>query len=1000
MRLPKSPAEALSATAALATLVAPSAQAVSVAQATAQPDARSAHWPASTKTYLKATHIEGTPLWQLPASELPTGTQLGGIVSSVLGQLPFTLPSPIIPRPPEDTAISPKTTTTPPETTTTTTPPETTTTSTSLVPTTTTSTSSVPTTSTSSVSTTTSSVSTTTTTPSETTTTPPETTTTSTSSVPTSTISSASTTTTTPLENTTTTTTTPLLITTPEPSTTSSTATGVAPPAGPIPTIPGSSGSPSPPDPTASPPDAPDAGTSGGGSSSGSRPSGPQKKPPKKTPPKKTPPKKTPPKNGPSAAGPSVPRLPWSLPGNPFVKPPAPDYDRITDLARCNGPTHAALLKLWEGYRDEALGEFAGLDDLTVDQQTSLNDIAASKAYEALSNDKRKLARAKDILTKIKPGSWEMVEADLTLVNSPETLQGYINWVDALEAQENGNHAQYLHNRLADVIPLDEPIPPVPDLTEQPPISDLTDQPPDMDQMRRNIRYGIDQVPIGAPPSWPLPPSVQPPPVQPPPVQPPPVQPPPVQPPPVQPPPPPPPSPADPPLPPPVQLPPPPPPPPPAPPTPPPGPPDSLVKAFIKAMRRDPPWKTMGAIVAAAVVIGGLVGVGFITAKKDDGDGGNDGGKRFWTRDDGENVECTVPGPSLKTMLLPAWACINGLMQTQTTLLPRLSMSTNMPAIAASPSSPLFHTPTPTPTILTSNTTNATNVTLGEVLRAIIIPDSMTDEQRNLTQYAKYTHPNLYELTELHATAIEVGADTWPDGKWFPETHDSLNELFQTIWGQPGLLNFVTSEFIMPFTVQKFRDNVGHAIWDSIIRVADYLVTQRAEADVGKNNDTAAAAAAAANATTNATQHAAPLTYTYLVGVAMVDSLMYSVGVSVGNDPKTGEPMYLRLGGNMADILGMAALKLGIDPLNLPQVQNQTTTIWDWVAPTYLVSYDDSHRDLVRFKNHTYVTSEMRHVQDLFYAGKSGPMLHYSLGHGKNLPPLQEPQPDNSTETL
>ncbi|KAK6844109.1 hypothetical protein PG995_014219 [Apiospora arundinis] len=323
-----------------------------------------------------------------------------------------------------------------------------------------------------------------------------------------------------------------------------------------------------------------------------------------------------------------------------------------------------------------------------------------------------------------------------------------------------------------------------------------------------------------------------------------------------------------------------------------------------------------------------------------------------------------------------------------------------MPAIAASPSSPLFHAPAPAPApaLLASNATNATNVTLGEVLRAIIIPDSMTDEQRNLTQYAKYTHPNLYELTELHATAIEVGADTWPDGKWFPETHDSLNELFQTIWGQPGLLNFVTSEFIMPFTVQKFRDNVGHAIWDSIVRVADYLVTQRAEADVGKNNDTAAAAAA--NATTNATQHAAPLTYTYLVGVAMVDSLMYSVGVSVGNDPKTGEPMYLRLGGNMADILGMAALKLGIDPLNLPQVQNQTTTIWDWVAPTYLVSYDDSHRDLVRFKNHTYVTSEMRHVQDLFYAGKSGPMLHYSLGHGKNLPPLQELQPDNSTETL
>ncbi|KAK8076295.1 hypothetical protein PG994_003567 [Apiospora phragmitis] len=58
---------------------------------------------------------------------------------------------------------------------------------------------------------------------------------------------------------------------------------------------------------------------------------------------------------------------------------------------------------------------------------------------------------------------------------------------------------------------------------------------------------------------------------------------------------------------------------------------------------------------------------------------------------------------------------------------------------------------------------------------------------------------------------------------------------------------------------------------------------------------------------------------------------------------------------------------------NKDGTNGKSQTLWDHVEPSHLAACVSSHNHLVRYRNHTAVTRELEHVQDLFWAGKVGP---------------------------
>lgn len=81
------------------------------------------------------------------------------------------------------------------------------------------------------------------------------------------------------------------------------------------------------------------------------------------------------------------------------------------------------------------------------------------------------------------------------------------------------------------------------------------------------------------------------------------------------------------------------------------------------------------------------------------------------------------------------------------------------------------------------------------------------------------------------------------------------------------------------------------------------------------------------------------MTYTYLVGQHVVDSLTNAVGFAVGVDPQTNATMARYVAGGIPEILGQTAKSLGIDQKHLGRKESgQGKTLSDWVHPTYLAA--------------------------------------------------------------
>ncbi|KAK8062216.1 hypothetical protein PG997_014313 [Apiospora hydei] len=257
--------------------------------------------------------------------------------------------------------------------------------------------------------------------------------------------------------------------------------------------------------------------------------------------------------------------------------------------------------------------------------------------------------------------------------------------------------------------------------------------------------------------------------------------------------------------------------------------------------------------------------------------------------------------------------------------------------------------------------------TLGDVLHHQVIPELQRFVTRPGTVSDSGLDPeleqNITQAVYLHASGIAHGIEEGgPNGKWFPDDLDMLNQLPRALYGQPLLLTVATSEEAVAQAAAQFRDGVGLEVWGAIGRMADHLV-QKISAPLypGKDQDDDG------KDDPDAKKKQAPLTYTYMLGHHVVDKLTARVG----------------------DSLGETARVLGINQTRLLEARNQT--LWDHVAPTYLAAAVSSHNHLVMYLRDVEVQKEMFNIEQLFRHGRSGPMLHYGLGIGKDLPTLQVP---------
>ncbi|KAK8039425.1 hypothetical protein PG993_007836 [Apiospora rasikravindrae] len=398
---------------------------------------------------------------------------------------------------------------------------------------------------------------------------------------------------------------------------------------------------------------------------------------------------------------------------------------------------------------------------------------------------------------------------------------------------------------------------------------------------------------------------------------------------------------------------------------------------------KDLPWKQMGR--GSAGPRGG-------------GDDDSNGGIWPTPTQPPEYVNCIVPGPSLKTVLLPAWACIGGILHPQTTLLPSLSAS---PVPSLSLGGPTAAIPTTTPPALPGvfNSSNNANPTKPGTLAHLLYNETLPIIQQFIDDPKAYTNRqrdgvdpgvvyNLTKVAYVHTRIMAAGGEPdGPNGKWFPKASNPLNKMPQLLWGEPLLLTVATSEEPVAQAAANFRDNVGHEVWDSIGRIADYM-GHRAAADLYSGN-----VVAAAMDHDRVTPKQAPLTYTYLVGQGVVDSLTYRVGFAAGVEPGTNKTITRYFAGGVAHALGQTADALGIKQSKLgTRPDGRSRTLWDYVAPTYLAAFVNSQNHMAKYKYDGPVIEEMKRIEMLFWLGKSGPMLHYGLGRGKNLPRLQTNQ--------
>lgn len=201
-----------------------------------------------------------------------------------------------------------------------------------------------------------------------------------------------------------------------------------------------------------------------------------------------------------------------------------------------------------------------------------------------------------------------------------------------------------------------------------------------------------------------------------------------------------------------------------------------------------------------------------------------------------------MPGPSLKTLLLPAWACINGVLQPHNTLLPSLSAHQRSPTLSLGGRAAI-PTPLALPGVNENNDDAPLPGTLGWELRNETMPalqqfmddpQSYSDWQQNrgVDQDVFY---NMSKSAYLHSQLLQMGGEPGgPNGKWFPEDFTSFNRIPWLLWGQPMLLTVAKSEEPVAQAAASLRDEVGHEVWDAIARIA-YYMGQQAAADLHRD---------------------------------------------------------------------------------------------------------------------------------------------------------------------